>query len=50
VVNLNGRLVKRLVNFPATGQMNVGDLPAGLYLIRFKTENHSYFRKLEVNR
>lgn len=49
-INLNGQLVKRMINYPATSPFNVADLPEGVYLVRIVSENRMFTEKLVLSR
>jgi len=48
LVNMNGQLVKRMLDFLGTDQLNIADLPEGIYLIRLVTDDQTYIKKLMV--
>jgi rhodanese-related sulfurtransferase len=50
LVNINGQLVKKEINFPASSQFNVVDLPEGVYFVRIVSENRILVNKLVVRR
>jgi rhodanese-related sulfurtransferase len=50
VINMNGQPVKKEFNFPVANQINVADLPEGLYFIRTVSDNQTFVNKLIISR
>jgi rhodanese-related sulfurtransferase len=48
LVNINGRLVKQLLNHPATEPIDLTDLEHGIYLVRLVTADSTVYRKLII--
>jgi len=50
LVNMNGRLVKKELNFPAANQLKVADIPEGIYFVRIVSADRIFVNKLIVSR
>lgn len=50
LLNMNGQLVKKELDFPATNQLKVADLPEGIYFLRVVADNRIFVNKLIVSR
>ncbi len=50
LVNMNGQLVKKKLNFPAVNPLNVVDLPEGIYFVRVVLADRIFVNKLIVGR
>jgi len=49
-INLNGQEVRKVINFPTTNQLNVADIPDGVYVVRIVSENRMFIEKLVLRR
>jgi len=49
-INLNGQEVRKVINFPTTNQLNVADIPDGVYVVRIVSENQMFIEKLVLRR
>jgi rhodanese-related sulfurtransferase len=50
LVNMNGQLVRKELDFPATNPLKVADLPEGIYFVRIVTDNRIVVNKLMISR
>jgi phage shock protein E len=50
LVNMKGQLVKREQDFSTIDQLNIADLPKGIYLLRLVTNNRTFDQKLIICR
>jgi rhodanese-related sulfurtransferase len=50
LVNINGQLIRKEIDFQVTKQFRIADLPEGIYLVRMVTDNRISIKKLIVSR
>jgi rhodanese-related sulfurtransferase len=49
-INLNGQLIKKMINYPTTSPFNLAGFPEGVYIVRIVSENRIYSEKLVLSR